>query len=678
MAGAKNLTRLNVALTVTTGPFSKGLNSAIGDVTRFGVGLKNAILGPLGAITSLLAGGGIAAGIKIAADRIDGLAKSADRLGIATESLAGLRLAADEAGASTEALEGGMIKLQRAVVEAANGNKTAAKSFEDLGLSVSALSQMSADEQFKAVADAISQLDNAGQRTAATLEIFGKSGSDLAGTLAMGSKGLEQATKDAEALGLAVSRIDAAKVEEANDAFGRIGKVGQGVFNSLTVALAPFVTAMTRMFTDWATGMGGIQQVGKKVVDFLVDAAGFVGDTWRELNLIFSAGQLIFSKLTLGLVMFADSAIQSAQWIGMKFQAGWRLIEASAGLLWESLKLGFNALHFPLTAFIQFAAGQFSLLLQNVASVAFALDDKLGSSILNIANSIKDSTGSLIQDSMAEMRAGADATGAAMARVGQSTINLFSTVKTQTSEAIAQIKRELAAGIISQEEAIRQLEAADLPSQSINALVARIQAEADARAIGRANEVAATQEFTAELDQAEMDSLAVREEARIAAEDKAEADRKRHQQAAISGTSSMFGNLAALQESHSKTAQRIGKVAAKAKIVTDTASAAMGAYSAMAGIPIVGPALGIAAAAAAVIAGGVQLSNVDSGSIGNGGGSGPVDTSTGNNGGILTPAAQQPGQAIVIQGEFVSAQAVTDAFDDARERGYMITEVRRA
>lgn len=42
-------------------------------------------------------------------------------------------------------------------------------------------------------------------------------------------------------------------------------------------------------------------------------------------------------------------------------------------------------------------------------------------------------------------------------------------------------------------------------------------------------------------------------------------------------------------------------------ITADTAVAAMRAYSAMAGIPIVGPALGIAAAAAAVIAGAAQI-----------------------------------------------------------------------
>lgn len=68
-----------------------------------------------------------------------------------------------------------------------------------------------------------------------------------------------------------------------------------------------------------------------------------------------------------------------------------------------------------------------------------------------------------------------------------------------------------------------------------------------------------------------------------------------------------FTNLSELQSSKSKTAQKIGKAAAIANTTIATYESATKAYSAMAGIPYVGPALGIAAAAAAVAAG---LANV--------------------------------------------------------------------
>lgn len=69
--------------------------------------------------------------------------------------------------------------------------------------------------------------------------------------------------------------------------------------------------------------------------------------------------------------------------------------------------------------------------------------------------------------------------------------------------------------------------------------------------------------------------------------------------AAIDIASSTFGSMASILGEESKA----GKAFATAQATIDTFKAANSAYAAMAGIPIVGPALGAAAAAAAVVAG---------------------------------------------------------------------------
>jgi hypothetical protein len=71
----------------------------------------------------------------------------------------------------------------------------------------------------------------------------------------------------------------------------------------------------------------------------------------------------------------------------------------------------------------------------------------------------------------------------------------------------------------------------------------------------------------------------------------------------LQGAQTFLGQLSQLQSSKSKTAARIGKAAAIAQTVIETYKSATSAYAAMAGIPYIGPALGIAAAAAAVAAG---------------------------------------------------------------------------
>jgi hypothetical protein len=86
--------------------------------------------------------------------------------------------------------------------------------------------------------------------------------------------------------------------------------------------------------------------------------------------------------------------------------------------------------------------------------------------------------------------------------------------------------------------------------------------------------------------------------------------------------SSALGSMTTLMNSENRKMFEVGKAAAIAQVAIDTPKAAMSAFSAMAGIPIVGPALGAVAAAAAIATGIGQLNNIKSQSFGGGGGGG--------------------------------------------------------
>ena len=102
--------------------------------------------------------------------------------------------------------------------------------------------------------------------------------------------------------------------------------------------------------------------------------------------------------------------------------------------------------------------------------------------------------------------------------------------------------------------------------------------------------------------------------------------------------------LVALQNSKHKELAAIGKAAAIFQITTDTARGAMSAYASLAPIPIVGPALG-AAAAAAVIAYGVErLSSATSASFA-----------------VGTPNIPQDQLATVHQGEMIVPATFSEA-----------------
>ena len=143
-------------------------------------------------------------------------------------------------------------------------------------------------------------------------------------------------------------------------------------------------------------------------------------------------------------------------------------------------------------------------------------------------------------------------------------------------------------------------------------------------------------------------------------------------------TFTTLGNLAQLfageDEKQQRKAFKIQKAANIANATIDTYAAAVAAYKSLAGVPVIGPVLGGAAAAAAVTAGLLNIKAISQQEF-EGGGSEP-DQQTGNfsgTGGAISPEFnivgdsgidqfalinQQPVQAYVVSGEVTSAQAL--------------------
>jgi len=79
--------------------------------------------------------------------------------------------------------------------------------------------------------------------------------------------------------------------------------------------------------------------------------------------------------------------------------------------------------------------------------------------------------------------------------------------------------------------------------------------------------------------------------------------RDTYQQKAAQGFSSMFSNIAKAAQAFGKKGFQVWKAMSMAQALVDTYSSAVGAYKSMVGLPVIGPGLAIAAAAAAMAAG---------------------------------------------------------------------------
>jgi len=82
------------------------------------------------------------------------------------------------------------------------------------------------------------------------------------------------------------------------------------------------------------------------------------------------------------------------------------------------------------------------------------------------------------------------------------------------------------------------------------------------------------------------------------------------QQKYLNASSNFFGDLSTLQKLENKKAFKIGKAAAIAQATVNTYNSATAAYASLAGIPLVGPALGATAAGAAVVAGLINVAAI--------------------------------------------------------------------
>ena len=298
--------------------FSSGIKRATGSLKKFvhgGAKLAGVGLAAMGA-ASAAAAAVIVPNVTRAMASIDKLAKTSDKLGIATENLAGLRHAAELTGASGDALDVGLQRMVRRISQAASGSGEAVKVLDELGLSAQALNQMSPDQQFLKIADAMKKIQNPADQVRLTFGLFDTEGVNLVNTLRNGSGAINQMTGEANQLGLAISRTDAAKVEMANDAYTRLQGGIQGIWNSLTVQLAPILEHVSNMFLAWMGNGTTASEAIRTGLRYVVQGIGIVGNVVNFVKAEFGLFQSLATKGLAYVITAVSKLADGFAWLG--------------------------------------------------------------------------------------------------------------------------------------------------------------------------------------------------------------------------------------------------------------------------------------------------------------------------------------------------------------------------
>src|SRR3990167_8309920 len=207
------------------------------------------------AATSLKIGGALSGATaaffalaKSAANYADEMGKAAQRAGVGVETLSGLKLAAELADVQFDQLEKALVKFSSRIVDAAQGNEEATRSFTQLGISVkdSGGDLKTTDVLLLELADKFSKLQDGTQKTALAADIFGERiGARLIPLLNGGREGIARLTEEAKRFGLVIDQEAAAKAEKFNDDLRRLQASVMGLKQSLGSELIPVFGALT-------------------------------------------------------------------------------------------------------------------------------------------------------------------------------------------------------------------------------------------------------------------------------------------------------------------------------------------------------------------------------------------------------------------------------------------------
>jgi hypothetical protein len=174
----------------------------------------------------------------------DAVAKMAARTGLSTEAVSAFGFAAGQSGTDIGTLEKGVRTMQRTLDNAAQGGKAAGKAFERLGVDVAALQQMSPEEQFLALSDALAAVQDPGERAALAMQIFGRAGTALLPMFSAGADGIRALMAQAEQLGIVMDADTAKSAERLNDSIGELMTAFKAITVTVGAAVAPALSGL--------------------------------------------------------------------------------------------------------------------------------------------------------------------------------------------------------------------------------------------------------------------------------------------------------------------------------------------------------------------------------------------------------------------------------------------------
>ena len=335
---------------------SAGLRRAQRRLRAFGAGVRQVGLRLVAAGVAALAP--LAATVRVFTKAGDELEKMSRRTGFTVEALSELGFAAEQSGADLATLEKGVRTMQRAVNDLGRGLSTQVDAFGDLGLAIEDLQGLSPEEQFKLIAERLSQVANATKRAAIAQQIFGRAGTRLLPLMEQGAVGMEALQQEARRLGLTISTKTAKNAARLTDAFNIVRRVLRITAVTVGSALAP-----------------ALERTAKRITRIAV-----VTNAWIKQNkqIVVTAAKVALGILAIGTALIVVGLLLAL--VGAAF-GGLAAIVSAAGAALAVVTAAFGAILSPIGLVVAAIIGAGVAFFRFSSAGAAALDflrDKFG------------------------------------------------------------------------------------------------------------------------------------------------------------------------------------------------------------------------------------------------------------------------------------------------------------
>ena len=302
-ASVQALGRGNIGSALTLGIHSIGTAmSAVGNRLKyFGTGLSTFGRGVMAYGSKMMAFAGMGlAGVTYVTKRFidlgDALNKMSARTGATVEWLSAMSFGAERSGATIEALEQAIRKLNKAIAEAQNGNRTPYEVFRRLRIDPSSMEfkSMDAGAQFELVARRLNEVQSQAEKTRLAMALFEEGGVMLLPLLG----DIDRLKQKAKELGIIMTKEQADTAAALLDAWTNFKYQLNAIFMSLGEAIAP---ALKQVVT-WLSKM-------------VKPIQSFVNEN-RELFIMLAKGLALF--LILGGTIATVGAILGGMGLALK------------------------------------------------------------------------------------------------------------------------------------------------------------------------------------------------------------------------------------------------------------------------------------------------------------------------------------------------------------------------